>query len=46
MSCVVLVGAWLFRQGDGWLAAVAANGGKPPATEPLKPLLVCGADNR
>jgi len=26
--------------GDGWLSAVAANGGKPPATEPKKPLLV------
>ena len=26
-------------EGDGWLKVVAANGGKPPATEPLKPLL-------
>ena len=39
-------GAWLSAvkaptpEGDGWMAAVAANGGKPPATEPLKPLLV------
>jgi isopentenyl-diphosphate delta-isomerase len=26
-------------EGDGWLAAVAANGGTPPPTEPMKPLL-------
>jgi len=26
-------------EGDAWMAAIQANGGKPPATEPLKPLL-------
>jgi isopentenyl-diphosphate delta-isomerase type 1 len=42
-------GAWLSvaagesppgPEGDGWLAAVAANGGLPPTTTPMKPLLV------